>query len=345
MDGFDHYEVNNYRTGISEFIANGWTAGGDVDGTKPSTRFEDNRHGRMAFNGGGGTHVLTKSGMAGMTSAVLGFATYEFGGIGAFGGGYATMASFNTTDPIDNSRIVVAMNAAGNIAIFDDTTSLTGTPEATSTEIFSPSTWYYCEIVITMGGGTAGTCTVYMDGVEWVSATGIATGSSTFTSFKVYIQDDGYLDDIYLTNSSSEKLDSPRIITLYPDAAGSQANNWSGTYRDVETRGGWDGFACHVDSQYISSSTPGQIESFKYNELPPLNWSVHAVRPCFRMVNTGTGTPTVEITCSTGATQTGISVQNDYNTPDHVESFKDSGGTQSWTTADVNGLEMSVEYE
>ena len=136
-------------------------------------------------------------------------------------------------------------------------------------------------------------------------------------------------------------MDAPRIITLYPNEAGTHTA-WKETWREVEAAGGYD---VDIDEEYISTFTSTNKESWKYNELPPGDWDIHAVGPVIRNKNNGSGTPTITTTCSTGAETTGITTSNTFTHTKHIEDFSDLAGTTAWTKAAVNGLELTVEYD
>lgn len=320
MDGFDHYADYEYG-GNTEAETNGWT-GASCDGTRKSDRFTSYQ-GR-AMKGGQGEAHLRKSGLS-QTQAVLGWAWKEFDGT------YSSYAcSFRQAT---NSICDVTLDTSGYVRILNDSAVVVAGP---STLACALDTWYYFEVVLNV---TTGQCRVLVDGVEWLdSGTGNSFGSN-IDEFKVQMAQNGWIDDLYLSNSATEILDAPRIITLYPNEQGSQTA-WNGTFREVESKGG---YTESIDEEYISTDTSTNKESFKYEELPPGSWDVFAVGPVFRAKNNGGGTPTIKISCSTGANQTGISVSNTFTHTKHVENYQT--GTTDWTASAVNGLEMTVEYE
>ena len=277
---------------------------------------------------------MKKTGLTPTSQFVLGFALNE-----TFGW-YARICTFyNGVDP----QFAVYVDSSGYISFFEDPFAYT-TPDpvepedpengrlAISTRSLGVNTWYYFEIV---NNGT--TLSVLVDGESWVSVNYTVGGTDGFLVAMPHI---GYIDDLYFENTSTP-LDAPRIITLYPNEAGAETG-WKDTWREVESTGG---YRESIDNEYISSFTSLQKESWKYNELPPGDWDIHAVGPVFRTKNNGAGSPTLKISCSTGASTGSIDPSNTFTHTKHVENFSDAGGTTAWTEAAVNGLEITVEYE
>lgn len=325
MEGFDHYS-SEALGGNTELENNGWTAASFTEGTVVSDRFT-NYNGRMirggrSFKGASGT--ILKTGLPSTANCVLGFALKE-------------SSSWNglICKIYDNNEefLAVYVNSLGYIQLFIDPFQYT-TPYSgllsTSTNTLVQSRWYYFELVV-----TATTANLLVDGESWVSTT------DTFASisgFSIHMPNYTSVDDVYFTNDTTP-LDAPRIITLYPNEGGS-STAWKETWREVEASGGYD---TSIDEKYISSYTPGELESWKYNELPPGSWDVYAVGPVIRSKKNDAGTPTISVNLSTGASTSGIAVSDTFTHSKHVENYQT--GTTAWTKSAVDGLELTVEYD
>lgn len=335
MDGFDHYSSKSAGGAgglyTDELERNGWTSASYYfTGTSPSDRYTS-YNGRM-MNAGSTNASLIKTGLPATVNCVLGFALKEF-----------TLWSTEISNLIGNGtdrEIAIYVDSGGYINIYETPfewqNPLPNGWIATSTQSLTLDRWYYFEIVLS-GVSPNQKVQVLVDGEEWVT-TGTDLSLSLIQGFTVTTPRNTVLDDLYFVNNSTP-LDSPRIITLYPNEEGAQTA-WKETWREVEASGGYD---LGIDEEYISTDISTNKESWKYNELPPGNWEVHAVGPVIRAKNNGSGTPTITVTCSTGATTPGIIPSNTFTHTKHVENYQT--GTTAWTQAAVNGLEITVEYD
>jgi hypothetical protein len=323
MDGFDHYSDEGIG-GDTEVERNAWTQSILMNGTLPSTRFTS-YNGRMLKSTSTGGQTLTKTGLSTSNDTVLGFAMYEWETWGA--------ARFiSLLGAVGVTILQIRVDTSGYVRMYsDDGSTLIAGPTTGSLNL---STWYYFELV-----KTATTAELLIDGESWLSATG--QSFSLTGGFTIELQSNAYLDDVYITNTSTP-LDAPRIITLYPNEAGTNTD-WKNTFREVEAPGG---YAVGIDEEYISSDTSTEKESWKYNELPPGSWDIYAVGPVVRVKNNGAGTPSLKITCkNTGGLNTPnttVVPTDTFTHTKHIESTKD--GSLDWDVTAINSLEMIVEY-
>jgi hypothetical protein len=175
-------------------------------------------------------------------------------------------------------------NSTGRLYV----TNAAGSTVATGSTILAVNTWYYIELEVVVAGAS-GTCELRLNGIagEVPSTTGnfgsTAIGRIQFSywgpanSSGLY----GYFDDIYVADSTGAAprntfMGDNRVETLYPVADGantawtpsSGTAHWS---RVNETTP--DG-----DTTYVSSSNPGDRDSYQYNSLSTLVGVVHGVQ-------------------------------------------------------------------
>jgi hypothetical protein len=335
MDGFDHYSLYESSSYDAQVTDNGWSwsddgGAGGLRGNNNTPRFEDNNHGGHFY---GDWTQYWKSGLS-LTSAVAGCAFYNSEN---WDSSNNRVMHFVNNVPTTVSLVWFEILPGGYIEIRDSTDAI----KATSTNNLVIDQWHYIEFVVTAGAGT-GTAQVWVDGDLWCSATGMQNGTS-WDQFRLYPPYQNRIDDFYLTDDSTERYDQPRIVTLYPQGQGAETG-WNGTFREVETTGEWDYRSGHVDNRFISTNGPsGTKESWTYNNLPPGNWDIKAVRMPFRMQNAGAGSPSVTIAANSGAS-TSVTLTNNFIHADVTHMYRD-GSSLPWTKDSINNLEMSVEFD
>jgi len=189
---------------------------------------------------------------------------------------------------------------------------------------------------------SAGTVSVMVDGVaNFVQASGIDTGTGALTGFRIHFNDDYYLDDIYVTDDLIP-LVMPRIFALDADASGITNTDWTGDYTAVDDPGGT--VDATIKGTYLESETPGHLEDIQFENLPAGTWTIEAVRPTFNCVNVGAGAASISLTTNDGATATGIPVSSFYKMTQPVLMHAD-GVSGGWSEAQVDGLEITLEYD
>ena len=100
-----------------------------------------------------------------------------------------------------------------------------------------------------------------------------------------------------------------------------------------------------VDSTDVDTVTPTHKEGFTYQSLPTGPFDVFAIQPSFRHRNLDSGSATIAISTNDGASATGIPISS---TPTQTAvAFPDATGVADtgWTQAQVDALEMTLEYE
>jgi hypothetical protein len=203
--------------------------------------------------------------------------------------------------------------------------------------------WNYYEMAVDVHG-SAGTVTVYLNGVEIASATGLNTGSSP-TDLRVGKQTtnndngrSGYTD-IYLAD---EALGDFRVVTLWPDGAGHHTDltpdPTAANYTRVNTQ-------AQNDATRNFSDTPGDKDTYTYDDLPHDDVAVHCVSHSPRVRKEDAGLGSGRALLRTGST--------DFHGPDLILSTSaqwfptiwsaNPDTLLPWEAVDIDAIEAGLE--
>lgn len=247
IDGFDHYTTQ-------ASLRMKWDSS-----SSPTFSSVAGRYGGLAVTGNSFT---LKSGQIGaVATRTVGFAIYL------------------TSMPAANTVMLQYMDAATEqISVRSASASLgtllisrNGTTLATSTSGLTTGAWHYIEFQATIGSGTAGSYTLKVDGVTWLTASGVNTQASANATTNILViyataGSTATVDDVYVLNSTGSVnntfLGDSRVVTALPNADGT-TDQWtpsSGTdhYSRVN-QADPDG-----DTSYEASATVGQIDTFGF---------------------------------------------------------------------------------
>lgn len=266
MEGFDHLSV-------AQLAAKGWSISGS--GGVTGTSLVSGRYSGLAFrwSGNNGSPTMTRS----LPSTYANFAT----GI-AFE--TSLISNLSNTEILSvqtaaGARVAgLCINSSGNIFL----KNAAGTTVATGTTTLVASTWYYLELVGTVG--TSVSITGYLNGVSEVTAASISTGTTNAGRFQVILNiansglDRVYDVDDWYFSSGSSPLGDVRVDTQMPlaDGALTQWSSSSGTrHNDVDETGS-SGY--NSDTDYISSTVAGQYSTFTVTALPTSQATVYGVQ-------------------------------------------------------------------
>jgi len=141
----------------------------------------------------------------------------------------------------------------------------------------NPNAWNYVDIDITAGAGAsspAGACTLYANGVQVATATGINTShNSLIEAIGGFCCGNEFILDHFCfydptTGPYSGPLPPSRVLTAKPSANG-RVNNW--TPVGQSTNAACVNTAEPSDSQYVDDDTPGDIDdyalTFNFNDV------------------------------------------------------------------------------
>lgn len=185
---------------------------------------------------------------------------------------------------IDGSTVQVdlRLRADGHFQFTRNGTSL----GSASSNALTFGAWRYIEVSVTVHG-SSGVCTLKVDGVTWLSLTGQntqATGSAQIGQVQfggagvLSSTSEFWLDDIYMNNTTGAYcngfLGDVKVQALFPDGAGDDTvwvPSSGANYAAV------DEAAPNEDTDYVSSSTPGNKDTYSYGNLASASGNIKAV--------------------------------------------------------------------
>jgi len=225
-------------------------------------------------------------------------------------------------------------------------------------QISATNTWYYIELKVVLGTGTAGSFDVHLNTASIVSGSGVNTAGAavtTWDSYRLFANSADlpnlsggfwYIDDTYCCDGSSainnDFLGPIRGRALLADGAG--------TYTQFTPSAGAN-YTCvddplfNGDTDYVASSTPGQIDSYNFGALG-ITGSVKAVQLNL-MVRSAAGAgetiaPVVRVgsTDYVGANITALST----GYTDKLVLYENSPATSvPWTVSEIDGAQFGLK--
>jgi hypothetical protein len=212
--------------------------------------------------------------------------------------------------------------------------------------------WYYIEFKVVCGA--TGSYSVYVDGVEVLSATGVDTrateGHDYCGTFRLYAPNYSgathYFDDLYCldgTGSLNAPLGNCRVSTIRPDVAGDSAQFTPDTgdnyARVAET-------VCDDDTSYVEDSTSTHKDLYGYAALAGIVANIKGVMVCTDCRETDATSFSIKTVCKSGATEsddTGLSVgSTNYVTRRRVLE-DDPNTTDPWDKDDLDAAQFGVK--
>lgn len=247
-----------------------------------------------------------------------------------------------------SEQIVLRKTAAGELAVDRGSTNL----GSTSGLGLIGSTWYYVEIDVTFGDGTAGSVDVYVDNISQISLSSIdtrnVTGENCARVALVGNNNGHEFDDFYIlddTGSDQTTRIGPCFIeTVLPDANGT-TNNFTASpvvsnYLNVD-----DGNTPDDDSTYNHSSTATDKDLYGHAALAASIDTIYAVMPrshCRTNAGGARGVKNVARSSATEVDGTEKSIDGGYRFVDHIYENDPNGGG-AWTESSVNAAEFGIK--
>lgn len=213
-------------------------------------------------------------------------------------------------------------------------------------------TWYYIEIDVTFGDGTAGSYDVYVNGQNIMSGTSVDTRNVTGENcagleFQGASSGAGIFDDVVCIDDSgtdqTTRIGPCFIETVIPNADGTTVNftpSAGSNWQNVD-----DGNAPDDDTTYNSSSTVNHKDLYGMAALTGNIGTVYAVmaRSMVRGVDAGTrGLKAVARSNVTEVDGTEKFVDQSYIYIDHIYENDPNGGG-AWTESAVNAAEFGIK--
>jgi hypothetical protein len=258
----------------------------------------------------------------------------------------AAMSLFDVQDA-GTTQDSLRLNTDGTLYVRRGASTTLGT----STFALIPNTWYYVEWKITLAGGTSGATEVRVNNTSRLSLSGvntlqtanayantvrIVTGTSSFSVS---------YDDIYIFDGTgslnNDFAGDSRVELLLPTGAGA-TTAWTpsagANYTCV------DEAAPNSDTDYVSSATAGQTDTYTFGNLSVAGGTVKAVQVSAFHRKDDAGSRNLALVARPGSTDrlgTTVLVADSYNYATQMwETNPDTSA--AWTVAEVNAAEFGV---
>lgn len=334
MEGFEGYkgqaELKNRYAGSSTLSQTNVFGGRDGVGDA------------WEFDFGSAIMYWTAPGKQTVANVVLGFAFYKQTSWAA-GDIIRTYAYDGATE-----QIVLRNDSSGDLFVDRAGTNLG------STTALAPllDTWYYIELDITFGDGTAGSIDLYVNGNNELSLSSIDTRNVTGenlgrigligNSSGANIFDDLYFLDDQGTDQTT-RIGPCFIETVFPDANGT-TNNFTASpavsnYLNVDEADPDD------DTTYNHSSTATQKDLYGHAALTGSIDTIYAVMPRSRARISEAGSRGVKNVARSNVTEvdgTEKFIDQTYVYVDHIYENDPNGGG-AWTESSVNAAEFGIK--
>ena len=239
----------------------------------------------------------------------------------------------------------------------DGSKCLTVTRAGTLLEIASFTvvidTWYYIELKVKIGDTTTGTWELRVNGVTVAQDVGGGDTQNGGTAFvnKVVIggvqgNELTVVDDLYICDTTgtynNDFLGDVRVYYSPPDANGTNVAWAASAGTDEECV---DETAPNSDTDYISTATPADKESFAFAALG-ITGNVKAVQTSLFARKDDAGSRTIRELCRSGGTNyvgASASIGDTYLYYCEIREINPDGAPAAWSVAGVDAAEFGVE--
>jgi len=262
-------------------------------------------------------------------------------------GGFSTginLIRFNTS--AGNRQFTVGLKNDGTVVVAAGT-SLASPLASSAAGVVTSDTWFYMEVELIISD-TVGRCTVFVNGTQVLTISGVDTKGSTTTvvdEIRFTIAGTGggglVIDDFYLVDAAT-RLGESRVTTLVPTADTAD--------KDWGRSTGADNYALvdelpFVTTDYVTSATIGDLDLYDFGNLPYTPVTIHAVQTSMFAAKDDAASRTVRARLKSGATSSngtnlGLSAT-------HVQKLDlyatDPNTAAAWTTSAVNALQAGPE--
>lgn len=308
------------------------------------------RTGARAYNSTANSHNARKTLTFGTDTGIAGFA---FMGSAWPGSGTQSLFSFmDVTGASGTRQFSIGVNASRQLVAHRGS-SVGGTLLGTSTSAFSSSISYHIQVKVLIHA-SAGTVDVLVNGVSWLTLTGVNTrGAAATTLGGIWIGQASTgdsctfnFDDLYVCDTAgaanNDFLGDRKVVALLPSGAGSSTQftpSAGSNFQNV------DESAPDDDTTYNSSSTIGHKDLYAMGDLASTAGTISGVMTSFRARKDDAGTRTLKSKIKSGATEgngTDRNLSTSYVT--YNDMFEQNPDTSApWTGSGVNGMEAGVE--
>jgi hypothetical protein len=247
-------------------------------------------------------------------------------------------------------HIELGCDASGHLAVYRGRRNAGGTVLGVGTTVLSPNTWYYVELHAVIHD-TTGAVTVRLNEVAEITLTnqdtrngGNASADIAVVGYGINFTTTSY-DDVYILNGSDASAfwGDVRVQSIFPTAEGNSSAWTPSTGTDNSAL--VDETAPNGDTDYTSSSTTSQKDTFVTSNVTPTSGTVKAVQWLADVRKDDAGARTV---CpvyrhsSTDYDGTAQSVLSSY-TYLRETTLLNPGTGSAWTISDVNAAEFGIK--
>jgi hypothetical protein len=325
VDSFDHY-------GTADFTKK-WSTGSPTAINSTHARF-----GAAGMN-------LTSGAIA--TKTLDSQATWIVGAAMRTTGYPGSTAQIMSLYDSGSPQLTVAFTNTGQIAVYrgNGGTALGVLLGTTTLPQLTLNVWAYIELKATIHD-TVGAYEVRVGGSTVLSGLNVDTkNTANATANQVSLHGNVFLsvDDVYMCDSTGSTnnnfLGDVRVEALLPDGAGT-TTQWTpsagSNYQCV------DDATPNSDTDYVSSSTANQIDTYNYSSLTPLTGTVYGVQTLLYARKDDAGTRSVAPVVRTSSTDyvgTSQSLSASYQYLTEIFEI-DPNAAAAWTISTVNSAEF-----
>ncbi|HET7713846.1 MAG TPA: hypothetical protein VFK94_06425 [Patescibacteria group bacterium] len=327
-DSFDHYDTSR--------ILLKWTS---MPGA--CTIGAVGRNGTSGLNAPGSQRYVTWNFLAAKQTVVSGFAWRANSG---------TAVIIWACRDAGTTQVDLRYNSAQKLEI-----TRNGTVLATGATTITTGVFNYIEVKVKVASGTSGTYEVRINGVVELISAGANTqftANATCDSFLLGNNaSSGFgtshdFDDVYLCDTlgtyNTDFLGDIRVQALLPNAAGNYSQ-WTPTaganYTNVDENPPND------DTDYVASSTVGQIDTYGFSDLTPTSGFIRAVQFIMDARKDDAGTRQIAaVVRQSGADYVGVTKSINASYAFYVDIMDSNPATSTtWTLAEVNADEFGIK--
>jgi hypothetical protein len=211
--------------------------------------------------------------------------------------------------------------------------------------------WYYLEVKVTIGDAPDGVASLRINGVAELTQTGLDTrnaGNATANIVKMggWAAATTYLDDLYICDgtgaANNDYLGDIKVECLLPSADGATVDWTASAGADYTTV---DEALQNSDTDYISSSTANQVDTFAMGNLATTAGTIKGVQYLLMARKDDAGSRSVAPVArpvSTDRVGATVSVADTYAYVREIAELNPED-TAAWEIADINGMEYGVK--
>ena len=220
-----------------------------------------------------------------------------------------------------------------------------------STTPIRANIWYYLEVKVTIGDAPDGVASLKINGVAELTQTGLDTrnaGNATANIVKIggWPGTATYFDDLYICDGTGAVnngyLGDIKVECLLPSADGATVDWTASAGADYTTV---DEALQNGDTDYISSSTANQVDTFAMGNLATTAGTIKGVQYLLMARKDDAGSRSVAPVArpvSTDRVGTTASVGDSYAYVREIAELNPEDSA-AWEIADINGMEYGVK--